>query len=547
MTRKIEKNNIALFILIFLCGFAFGQLLLKSFTKLTLSDFHVYYYITKVVMKYGMHPYSNFTPIYPYYFPPASLIIFWPLTLMPFYMAKIIFTLFNGFLLILSIFLINKMLIRKIDIRFWLLLLLSLLFYPLRFTFTDGQFNIVMLAIFTLGLYSLYKNKNVLGGVSLGVGVVTKISPAIILLYGILRKKFKLVLVSGLTVIALSLLAEQFVKKDINYYYAKFIVKDVSSQSSGSDSTDQSLLGLIKRVSRDEKLEITPVQQSLISYLIVGISGLLFFIIDLKTKKGKYTLFIDYFILTTIGVIGTGLAWYHQYAILLLPLLGTAVLIFTHFDKKFKKERLIYIVGITLVYLSWFANLRSKNYFPKNYYQFVMFYGGVLLLIGLYVLKFNQKWLSDTDQAEFFDIKMREKFVIMAFLASVLIGFKPLSFSENLKKGRDEARVSALDYMSEVLISKKVNFKSEESNSFLLSNRVGKGYIRFDKGEDSKVLDKMYILYDDPINNEDYNFVFKSSGGSDFNLSAKMESKRYKEMYGDFYVRRNENISDIVN
>ncbi len=290
-------------------------------------------------------------------------------------MAKIIFTLFNGFLLILSIFLINKMLIRKIDIRFWLLLLLSLLFYPLRFTFTDGQFNIVMLAIFTLGLYSLYKNKNVLGGVSLGVGVVTKISPAIILLYGILRKKFKLVLVSGLTVIALSLLAEQFVKKDINYYYAKFIVKDVSSQSSGSDSTDQSLLGLIKRVSRDEKLEITPVQQSLISYLIVGISGLLFFIIDLKTKKGKYTLFIDYFILTTIGVIGTGLAWYHQYAILLLPLLGTAVLIFTHFDKKFKKERLIYIVGITLVYLSWFANLRSKNYFPKNYYQFVMFYG----------------------------------------------------------------------------------------------------------------------------------------------------------------------------
>jgi len=56
----------------------------------------------------------------------------------------------------------------------------------------------------------------------------------------------------------------------------------------------------------------------------------------------------------------------------------------------------------------------------------------------------------------------------------------------------------------------------------------------------------MYILYDDPINNEDYNFVFKSSGGSDFNLSAKMESKRYKEMYGEFYVKNNENISNTV-
>jgi len=294
-------------------------------------------------------------------------------------------------------------------------------------------------------------------------------------------------------------------------------------------------------------LKITSTQKGLISYSIVGVLGLLFFIIDLKTKKGKYTLFIDYFILTTIGVIGTGLAWYHQYTILLLPLMGTAVLIFTHFDKKFKKEKLIYVVGITLVYLSWFANLRSKNYFPKNYYQFVMFYGGVLLLVGLYVLKLNQKWLSDTNQAEFFDIKMGEKFVVMAFLVSILIGLKPFSISENLKKGRDEARISALDYMSEVLINKKVDFKSEESNSFLLSNRVGKGYIRFDKGEDSKVLDKMYILYEDPINNKDYNFVFKSSGGNDFSLSAKMESKRYKEMYGEFYVKSNENIPNTVN
>jgi len=58
----------------------------------------------------------------------------------------------------------------------------------------------------------------------------------------------------------------------------------------------------------------------------------------------------------------------------------------------------------------------------------MMFYGGVLLLIGLYVLKLNQKWISDTNQAEFFDIKMGEKFVIMAFLASVLIGLKPFSF-----------------------------------------------------------------------------------------------------------------------
>lgn len=187
--KIIKYKDFFTLVFIVVCGLLFGQLFLKSVSKLTLSDFHVYYYVGKAVLKYGMHPYSNYTPIYPYYFPPASLLIFWPLTLIPFYLAKIIFTLINSILLFLSVFLINKMLVGKIDYRFWLMLLLSLIFYPLRFTFSDGQFNVVILAIFTLGLFALYKNKYLMGGVSLGLGVITKISPAIIILYGILRKK----------------------------------------------------------------------------------------------------------------------------------------------------------------------------------------------------------------------------------------------------------------------------------------------------------------------------------------------------------------------
>lgn len=197
VVKNIKIRDLLIFVLVGLCGFVFGQLILKSITKLTLSDFHVYYYVTKVVMKYGMHPYSNYTPIYPYYFPPASLLIFWPLTNIPFYLSKIIFTLINSALLITSVYLISKMLIVRIDYRFWLMLFLSLIFYPLRFTFSDGQFNVVMLAIFTIGLYSFYKNKPVLGGISLGLGVITKISPAIALIYGILRKKFNIVMVAG--------------------------------------------------------------------------------------------------------------------------------------------------------------------------------------------------------------------------------------------------------------------------------------------------------------------------------------------------------------
>ena len=534
--KKVDFKNLFKWILVILCGFALGQLMLKSFTKLTLTDFHVYYYVGKAVMKYGMHPYSNYIPIYPYYFPPASLLLFWPLTLIPFYLAKIIFTVINSILLFLSIFLINKMLLGKIDYRFWLMLLLSLIFYPLRFTFSDGQFNVFILAIFTLGLYAFYKNKYLAGGVSLGLGIITKISPAIIVLYGILRKKFNLVMIVGITVISLSLLAEHFVRKDINYYYAKYIVKNVSAQSSGLGAADQSLLGFIKRFNYKNELNMDSTAESIVSYSVVAFLGLLFFVFDLIAKKGKYNLFIDYFILVTIGVIGTGLAWYHQYTSLILPLFGFGILVFTRFNKKYKYLRFGYIIGIILVYLFWFMDIRSSELFSKGFSQFIMFYGGVLLLIGLYAIKINQKWLVEENPSKTISFDSDWKKSLGIFFVSVFFGLNPFRFSEILKEGRDESRVKALDYMSDVLREKKVSFKVEESNSYVLSNRVGKGYIRFAKGEDSKVLDKMYILYEDPINNSTYNYSFKSDSGEDFELKAKLESRKYIDNYGDYYT-----------
>lgn len=534
MMKRFGIKKIISLVLAVGCGVLFGQLIIKSFTKLTLSDFHVYYYVTKAVMKYNVHPYSNFTPIYPYYFPPASLILFWPMTVFPFYLAKIFFTVLNSGLLVLSIYLINKMLIGKIDYHFWLMLFLSLIFYPLRFTFADGQFNVVMLAIFTLGLYGFYKNKAILGGFSLGLGVITKISPAIALIYGIYKKKFNLVMVAGIVVIILSLMSENFVRKDINYYYAKFIVKDVSAQSRGHDTTDQSLLALIKRYTHEEKIDISSTQQSIVSYSIIAFLGLVFFIIDLKAKKGKYNMFIDYFILTVVGVIGTGLAWYHQYTILLLPLFGTAILIFTRFNKEYKAVKFVYLLGIILVYLSWFMDLRSKAFSPEGYCQFVMLYGGGLFLLGLFFLKINQKWLLDENLDSTEDYN--RKAPLFLFIAALVVVLNPVNLSQVLKEGRDDSRVKALNYMSGVLKKKKVTFKVEESNSFVMSNRVGgKGYIRFGKKQEEKVLDRMYILYEDPINNEEYNYRFVSEDGLNFKLGAKLESNLYKSLYGDFY------------
>ncbi len=409
------------------------------------------------------------------------------------------------------------------------MIFLSLIFYPLRFTFSDGQFNVVMLFMYTVGLYGLFEKKPLAGGIGLGVGVITKISPMLVVLYAFFRRNFKLVFVSGLTIIIFCLLSEFFVKKDINYYYKEFVIGKVSSQSDAFGWTDQSFLALIKRIVYAQKLTVSSDTKSLMAYSAVALLLGIFLAIELKVKKGKYNLFIDYFILTIIGVLGTGLTWYHQYTILLLPLFGTAILCFTKISKGRRGVRLAYLIGLLFVYATWFLNMKSSPILI-GYLQFNMLYAGVLLLAGLFVLKANQNWLDeDNFVVENFDIN---KYLIPVFLTFVIIGLCPWNFSQNLKEGRDLARMEAINYMSRVLKSSKAEFKIGESDSFKLSNRVGKGYILFGKGEQDKVLDKMSILYLDPINNFEYKYIFSSTNGINFELKAKLESNKYKDLYG---------------
>jgi hypothetical protein len=345
-------------------------------------------------------------------------------------------------------------------------------------------------------------------------------------------------MVAGVAVILLSLASEYTVKKDINYYYAKFVVREVSNQSSGMDNKDQSLLGFIKRVSGESKREISSDTQSIISYSIVFILGLIFLIIDIKVKNGEYGLFIDYFILTIVGVVGTGLSWYHQYTILLLPLFGTFLLCLKSFDKKFLKIEIIYVLLLILVYFSWMNNLKTLPIALKGYSQFIMFYGSVVLLAALYLLKIKQnKWLVRVSESrDDFIGRWNMSFTSLIFLLFIFVGMSVWEIGETLKEGRDLSRIEAIDSMSKALTSSKVSFKVGESSSYATSNRVGaKGYVMNEKGQDWKVSEKMSVLYIDPVNDETYNYKFISSGGKDFILEAQLESKKYIEMYGDVY------------
>ncbi|NCT56067.1 DUF2029 domain-containing protein, partial [bacterium] len=363
VTLRKEHTKYLSIPFIFICAYYIAKYFLIAAYGTTLGDFGVYYYIPKAVLELARpeHPYTNFTPIYPYFFPPASIPLFKILLFFPYYLAKYIWTILNFSLILGSLYLMFDYFNKKIDWTYFFLLSISLAFHPTQFTLREGQFNIVMLFIFTIVLWGIKKNKSIKPGILLGIGVVTKISPALLLIYAMYKKHYKLAFIAILTILSLTILAEIKVKKGINFYYLSHVMADVSTQSKGINNRDQSILGLVKKIDfKDPKIHIAKKTlskdniRSLISYSIVGTFLAIYLLADLY-KKSKKNTEIDYAILLIIGVIGTGLTWFHQYTMLLLAL----YILFFVIQKIENKNNKILAWGV--FFISYFLMFRTSS------------------------------------------------------------------------------------------------------------------------------------------------------------------------------------------
>jgi len=529
--------KIFFYLLVFFSCFFAGKLFLSSITKLDISDFHVYYYVPKMVFdeKSPTHPYISYIPVYPYFFPPASIPMLYPLSLIPFYISKIVWTTLNFIFLISSIYLILVSLRKFNLVYFFSLLLLAVNFFPITFTLEDGQFNIVLLFIFSLGLYYFEYNKRVLLTVlMISIGIVSKISPGILLFYALIKKKFKLVILSGVSVLFFIILSEVYVESKINLYYFRTVVSKVSEQSSGFGSREQSSLALIKRINSSLPERMPKIYQSVILYSFVLSLISLFVYLEFKRPKSKLNNLINVSLLSFIAVTGTGLTWFHQYSILFLPLIVMLFITFFHL----KKYRVYFIFSYLLVLVLWTVDL-FDFFYMKSYLELYMYWAGWVFLVNTIFIKANQKYISDY---EIYDLSFEEykinKYLTFLMITSFLVGMDILNLSENLKMARDESRVKEVNFMSKVLIKNEVKFRVGEANSFSSSNRADRGYILLDQDGFNKIINQMRVLYIDTINNETYNYKFKSENGVGFELSAKLESEEYISRYGEIYSVR---------
>ena len=200
--------------------------LIQSFP---LNDFGVY--LQGVQHTLTGNPYAQ--KFFDYYnYPPAATLFFYPLTLLPINTSEFIFTGLSIISLFITIWLLCKLTTRKLTFHFSLLTFyLFLRFSPTRLTLTLGQINLIVLLLIILSFYWYTKKRQIPAGVSLALAFIFKFTPAILLLFFLLRKQFKLISAFLITVLMINLLAVLVFGWPITQFYYFKVLPSLLNQT----------------------------------------------------------------------------------------------------------------------------------------------------------------------------------------------------------------------------------------------------------------------------------------------------------------------------
>ncbi|MFY0651988.1 MAG: DUF2029 domain-containing protein [Cyclobacteriaceae bacterium] len=179
---------------------------------------------------------------------PFLVLFYVPMTLVGPFTAKAIFNVVSVFLFIISIHRLS----RKLNISQWLLIFLPIVFaVPIKNNILFGQPYLLIFCLMSEGFIAHCENMNLKASFVWAISALLKITPAIILIYLLLKKKYRAFIwfnVLGLIMILLTLM---FVDLEVYYFYLDKILPKVSMGelvSTGYYFPQQTSLSLFKHL-----------------------------------------------------------------------------------------------------------------------------------------------------------------------------------------------------------------------------------------------------------------------------------------------------------
>ncbi len=371
MKKIIWYFSITLFIFSFL-------LLAKVIFNDSFPDFRSYYF-NPLLSFNGINPYlANKNLFTPSTYPPFAFPLLAPLLVFPFIAAEKIWIILSIAALLSSLYLIFKLLTKKI-ITSENLILSSIVFlaFPTKFTLGMGQINLFIFLFLTLFIYFLSRSK-IKSSIFLGLALTLKIFPLFIPIYLIIKKQWKILFLTICFLFAALILSLIFIKPFINLYFYQNIFPTLIDSWKG-DYYNQSLSGVIVRAGFDESIRSN---LKIIISLILFLFG--FIPILINKQKDKLSLSLEIGIVITVNLLLNSFSWQHHFVWIFLPLLTTYFYL-----KKRNLLRLMPVLGLSYILVS--LNMKNSQDIPV-FLQSHVFYGALLLLfLEIYLLIFQSK------------------------------------------------------------------------------------------------------------------------------------------------------------
>ena len=168
------------------------------------TDLPTFYTASVSVFNFGESPYEperlgslmdHDVYVYPYLYPPPSLLFFFPLAALTYADARHIVLIVNHLLFLILVWAIPLYLlrIRPKDgfAQFTLCIVYSLTFYPVVVTLTNGQVNILLLVFFVLFWLFARREKAVLAALFLALAILLKTYPIILIPLLLLTRRWR--------------------------------------------------------------------------------------------------------------------------------------------------------------------------------------------------------------------------------------------------------------------------------------------------------------------------------------------------------------------
>jgi alpha-1,2-mannosyltransferase len=342
---------------------------LKKIISTTAPDFGVLWISAKDLLS-AKNPYSDPMLYTPNAYPPVTELFFIPLALLPYQVGQAIFVFISFASVLAAIFSSIKIAKGKVAWPYFLAFAgLALFSFPTKYSLGMGQPNPLVLFLLLLAFLLESKNKSAWAGILLGVSIILKPIFLFFLLFFVLNKSWKTILVSLATILTAVVITLFFWSPKIWASWFKTGIVPLANLAGREVYVNQGLMGFVSRIFIN--LEIRKYLTGALSLLLIAIAA------DFSLMKREKNLVFSLFIITLLFIDSA--SWQHHFVWLIFP----AVVLSTYIIKH-KNAVLLGLLAAAYLLVSW--NFKTPNLYPTVLLS-NQFYGTTILWgINIYFL-----------------------------------------------------------------------------------------------------------------------------------------------------------------